>query len=205
MAIDRKKADAVLRAAAEDAVDSKTGVSFRVVIEGVRSEYETPESFAIKFGIATSQPVTKVKHMVRSFPVVIWEGENRATAAGILSLIEEAGGRGRIDEVGPAPRPAPRGASAPESSPRAQQPGGAAGRLQAPGTPGCCPKCGFPAREGDEYCSFCMSPFEERLKHKVAEMAGIRPGVGHPAIPPRRLLIYVGILLAALLIDLIIK
>lgn len=202
---DGKKTDAILRRIAAGAVDAKPHRRFRVVLEGVKGAYETEESFAIKFGLAASQPVTAVKRLLRSVPSMVWEGEDGNRAAGILAMIDEAGGRGRIDEIASGSAPSGRsltgsGETDSEGPPDAKS----AAKKETPQAASC-PKCGFPARTGDEYCPFCMSPYEERLKHRVAEIAGLRPGGRYASIPPRRLLLYVSVLLAALLIDILLR
>lgn len=193
----RNKSDAELRAVAEAAVETRPTGRFRVVLEGIRAEYETTGSFAIKFSLAISEPVSKIQHMLRSLPARVWEGENASMAAGLLAIIEEAGGRARIDEIAAQPQrsTAATGEQAGEkaqSVPRSDS-GGRAGA--------CCPKCGFPGREGDRHCQFCLSPFEERPGRRANRSTGAVTSVRAASIPTRRLLLYALIVLAAVVIS----
>jgi len=195
--VDRIKADSELRAAAEAAIEGRRPRRFRVVLEGIRTEYETAGSFAIKFGLAISEPVTKIQHMMRSLPAVVWKGESASTAAGLLAMVEEAGGRARIEEIaveteraasaGPGISSEPEGNKA--SSPDRDRSSG-------------CPACGFPVRGEEKYCQFCLSPLEGRPARKASVSTAVRAR-GKRSIPPARLLIYALIALAAVFIHLI--
>lgn len=145
--------------------------SYCVILDEVRSDMETAESFAIKFSLLMKIPITKTKHLMAKFPATIWTGFQRARAENILSLMEEAGGVGRIVE-GTTEVPV-------RDSSRADKP-----RLT-------CRWCGFPLKEGDPFCSFCMTPVQESGnsgRHWIVE----RKLTG---MSPRRLLLYVGILI----------
>ena len=78
---------------------------FRVVLEGIKSDIETPGSFAIKYGILISNPVTRIKFMLRNLPKTILETKSAPRAHGALELIEEAGGVGRMEECNPEEAP----------------------------------------------------------------------------------------------------
>lgn len=195
-----------IRAAAAEAVDSPGRRGFRVVLEGIGSDYETSESFAIKFGIAIRQPVTKTRHLLRAAPSLVWEGSSRKTAEALLRLIEEAGGRGRIDEIGPR-RESEAAADAGEPMSPPQTGEAAGGETE---TSRSCPKCGFPARDGERYCPFCLSPYEkspveQRRAGRVQAASGAgedrSPSSARAAIPPKRLLMYLGIVLIALVLQ----
>jgi len=214
---ERRRADSELRRAAAEAVDEKIRRRFRVVLEGIKSQYETPDSFAIKFGIALNQPVTKVKHYLRSVPTMIWEGENPTMAAGLLKMIDEAGGEGRIDEITPGAAPATDSPSIGKDgtgtreekahgSPAPEQPAEEPSAKEQPAQCPACPKCGFPAREGDRYCQFCMSPLEERRKSRKAPQDAEAPKARRAVtIPAKRLLLYVSIVLLALIAQIILS
>ena len=153
---------------------------YSVVLDGVASEIETLDSFAIKFGILSNIPVTKIKYLVKSIPTVIWAGPSMAKAKGLLSLIKEAGGKGRIEAKNPQPvRPADTDAP-PVKKMEANK----------------CPKCGFPVDEGDEFCQFCMTHLgdvQKKAHHSKQKSKKF-------AIPPTRLLFYMFFLLAAIII-----
>jgi hypothetical protein len=146
-----------------------------VVLEEIRSDVETPESFAIKFALLTKTPVSKMKHIVNNLPAPIWSGQGRSRADNILALIDEAGGRGSIIEGGSA--------ALVKGSAR-----DAKNRLA-------CRWCGFPMKEGDTHCGFCLTPVvdaERSAFHwEVSKTANI--------IPPKRLLCYVLVLVVGII------
>lgn len=113
--------------------------SYQVVLEGVRSDIETPDSFALKFSLLTKSPISKMKHLVRVMPTTIWSGDGRGRAESILALVVEAGGRGSIVE----------GSAASLSRDHAKRPSKSAL---------ICQWCGFPVKESDTYCDFCRTP-----------------------------------------------
>jgi hypothetical protein len=156
--------------------------SYCVVLDSVRSDMETVESFTIKFSLLTKVPVTKTKHMIAKFPATVWTGYGHAKAENILSLIEEAGGVGRIIE------------GATEALVRDSSKSGKAHLT--------CRWCGFPLKETDIFCGFCMMPTQE------SENPG-RHWSGHSKLagmPPRRLFLYIAILvLGAIVISLLSK
>ncbi|MBN2185784.1 MAG: hypothetical protein JW746_10720 [Candidatus Krumholzibacteriota bacterium] len=153
---------------------------YSVIIDGVASEIETLESFAIKFGLLSNIPVTKVKYLVSHIPSEIWSGPSRSRAKGLLSLIVEAGGKGRIEEKRPR-KVKPSAIEGPKMK-----------RLEGRK----CLKCGFPLGEGDEFCQFCMTPIGDLQKKEHHGKKRSRKFL----IPPARLLFYMFFLLAGLII-----
>lgn len=164
-----------------DWFDSRKG--YTVMLDSIRSDIETSDSFAIKFSILAKMPLSKVKHMIRRLPARIWSGQGKGRAERILALVQEAGGNGSILEGEPRPAaPAPR---ASEERPS-------------------CGYCGFPLNEGDRRCGFCMTPVGETAG---AGKPGAVPASGatdaprrrFAAVPPKRLLVYAVILVVGIL------
>ena len=155
---------------------------YSVVIEGVESQIETLDSFAIKFGLLSNIPVTKIKYIVKTIPAVIWTGSSKSRAKGLLSLIVEAGGKGKIEVKSQRP------AKVPEIEAREVKRLG--GRM--------CHKCGFPIGEKDEFCQFCMSPVGE--VHKKPHKKDKEQKSSKFPVPPARLLFYMFFLLAGLIV-----
>jgi hypothetical protein len=139
------------RAATQDPIipgdPPDAGESFRVVLEDVVSGFETADSFAIKFSLLAKIPVSKVKHVTRNLPATIWSGQGRSLAERVLSLIEEAGGKGKIVES--------RSAAPVASQPAPAKPAASAGSKHS------CGWCGFPMKEGETRCGFCMTAVGE--------------------------------------------
>jgi hypothetical protein len=152
---------------------------FCVVLEEIRSDVETPDSFAIKFSLLTKTPISKMKHIVSNLPAPIWSGQGRSRAENILGLIDEAGGRGSIVE----------GVSATLVKSSAKD---AKNRMS-------CRWCGFPTKEGDTHCEFCMTPVGDIEK---GECHWEGRGTAN-VIPPKRLLCYVLILVAGIVLAIV--
>jgi len=159
-------------------IGSNSRKSFCVVLDEIRSDVETHESFAIKFSLLTKTPISKMKHIVRKLPAPIWSGEGRTRAEHIIVLIEQAGGKGSIVESG---------VSALVKSP----PKEAANKLT-------CNWCGFPVKEGDTHCEFCLTPVGETGKSET-KREGRKTA---PSIPPKRLLCYIIVLIAGIIVSL---
>ena len=156
--------------------------TYHVVFDGVQAEMESLESFSIKFGLLTNMPVTKIKHLTRRLPATIWSGQVKSKAAGLVNLIEEAGGVGRLVVEEPQE-------SAGEDDP-----------LSGTGTAGSCRKCGFPLKKEDEFCQFCMTSVDPGKGEKVKFSPTGRTG---NAVSHARVLFYLLVVLAAVVITLI--
>ncbi len=138
-------------------LDLKKSVRYQVVLDGVRAEVETPASFALKFSLLANLPVTKVKHLMRSLPAVMWTGKRKSQALSLLNLIEEAGGSGRVVEE--------------EYAPDMEH---VAGEKSTRGK--VCPKCGFPIKKEDLFCNFCMTPVDEGERQSLQVTVPCRRG-----------------------------
>ncbi|MCX5752601.1 MAG: hypothetical protein NTW97_03010 [Candidatus Krumholzibacteria bacterium] len=162
--------------------DSRDGQkSYSVHLDDIASGIETTDSFAIKFSLLTKTPISKMKHLVRRLPATIWSGEGRSRAEHILSLIEEAGGKGSIVETGGAPSPAP-GTPARPAKPGRSKPA--------------CSWCGFPMKEEETRCGFCMTPVggPERSEHPQDRTTKAR------VVSGKRLIFYGVVLLVGIVI-----
>lgn len=155
--------------------------TYSVVLDGVENEIETIDSFAIKFGLLTNMPVTRARHLVGKLPSVVWTGDSQSRAQGLLSLITEAGGMGRVVEE--------------RESPVARDAANHA--LPGPGG-GICGKCGFPLKKGEELCQFCLTPANGRVPRRAPARAAAKRVL---QIPPARMLLYLVILFAALMVS----
>jgi hypothetical protein len=158
-------------------------ILYRVVLEGIKRDIETPDSFAIKYGILTSTPVTRIKFMIRNLPKTILETKSAPRARGALELIEEAGGVGMLEEYDPEEKPKveiteeePAIATVEDSN---------------------CLKCGFPLKKGDEYCQFCHTPLVEKKNPSIKSV--IEAGRKGSLISPKKLMFYVAVVVLILL------
>ena len=148
----------------------------RVMLVDIKREIETPDSFAIKFSLLTKTPLPKVKQMVRSLPVTIWSGKGRGKAERILSVIDEAGGRGGIEL---------------DSAPCAMRL-----RPDTPRETASCRYCGFPLKEGDSRCDFCRTPVSDAGAPERPEA----PPAPRAGIPRARLAVYLCIVVLGIVI-----
>ena len=157
--------------------------SYSVVLESIRSEIETLDSFSLKFSVLLKMPVTRVKHIVKRLPATLWKGTSLSKAKALVELAEEAGGIARIDENQAAPEPA-----------AAEKSKDTGGKLE-------CAKCGFPLKKDDEFCNFCMTPVKEPAGSRVSA-----PVVEKQAqIPPARLLFYSVLLLMGVILAFVLR
>lgn len=154
---------------------------YRVILEGIETEIETPESFAIKFSLACKVPVTKINHIMRKLPATLWVGQGKSRAQRLLSLIVEAGGIGRIVEEKPAVEEV-----APEEKGKKDET--------------VCLSCGFPLKEEDKFCEFCLTPVGE-VKPSETHVKIARP----PAVPKSRLIFYIALIIVLFIIALALR
>ena len=168
------------------ALDENDGtvIGYSVVLDAINSDMETLDSFALKFSVLMRIPVTKVKHMASRWPNTIWTGQNRSTANMLLQLMGDAGGAGRVVEN--FERPGEIDETEKEKSP----------------SDGLCKKCGFPMKEDEEYCSFCMTSVKERKSKPVVSKPVIEK---IPMIPPARFLFYFVILVAGVILAIVLR
>jgi hypothetical protein len=159
---------------------------YRVIFEGLKPN-ESKGSFAIKYGILTSTPVTKVKMMLRDLPRTFVETRNGPKARSALELIEEAGGVARIEDFNLEEKAK---VEITEEEPTIANTGEKS-----------CLKCGFPLKDGDEYCQFCHTSVEEKKSDRIKTV--LKAGGGGHLVNPRRLAIYIVLLVLAILWDIL--
>jgi hypothetical protein len=147
--------------------------SYSVVLESIRTEIETMDSFALKFSVLLKIPVTRVKHMVKHLPCALWKGTSASKARMLVELAGEAGGVARIVENLEAP-----------SAEKEDKEEKTAGKSV-------CSKCGFPLKKEDEYCNFCMTPVNASSARRNAPTVIEKS----PQIPAARLFFYLVLLL----------
>jgi hypothetical protein len=170
--------------------------SYRVMLEDIASGIETTDSFAIKFSLLTKTPISKTKHIVNRLPAPIWTGEGRSRAEHILALIEEAGGKGSIVETGSAPSGSP--AFAPSPAAASAAPAGPASPVKCKSA---CRWCGFPMKEGETRCGFCMTAIGDAEKSENQR----EPRMRAKAVSRKRLVCYaVALVVGVVLIEILI-
>jgi hypothetical protein len=157
--------------------------SYSVVLESIRSEIETLDSFSLKFSVLLKMPVTRMKHVVKRLPATLWKGKSRSKAKMLVELAEEAGGVARIVEN--------------RESPRADQ----SEKDKKAAEKVVCSKCGFPLKKDDVFCNFCMTSIKEKTGTRVSA-----PVVEKQAqIPTARLFFYFVILLMGVILAFVLR
>lgn len=154
---------------------------YRVVLDSENKEIETADSFAIKISILLKVPVTRIKHTMYNLPATLWKGPSKIQAQRLLALIEEAGGLGRIEEKERNDE------SAAPKSPKSQD-------------EEVCRSCGFSIKNGDKFCGFCttpVTPAEQTETHVKIE--------GKQTVPMTRLVFYLALFIAILIIALALR
>ncbi len=157
-------------------VDSRISVHskrfFRVVLESIDVDRESPESFALKLSLRTRTALPRVRQVVRRLPSAVKQGLSVDQANKLKVILEQLGGRVRLESYLETPGvddPTPRaptvhlGHDAEEVVVELRN----------------CATCGRSLDEGSESCSFCherMSP--ERVGEK-ADVPEDVPGESH--------------------------
>ncbi len=185
--------DSIYRSATPKDGDDKKDVRpketiYKVTLEGIKREIETPDSFAIKYGILTSTPVTKIKFMLRDLPKKVVETKIASKARGALELIEEAGGIGFIEDCNPE-----------EVKPEVEIPEEKQEIVEIEEKN--CIKCGFPLKKDDEFCQFCLTPLVRARKQK--KKMTLKVGGEGSHLSPKKLLFYVALFLLVLLLGIL--
>lgn len=156
--------------------------SYSVVLDSVRPEIETLDSFSLKFSVLLKMPVTRMKHIVKRLPSTLWKGKSLSKAKMLVELAEEAGGLAHIVENRESPK-----AAAPEKKKSHDKTA--------------CSKCGFPLKKDDEFCNFCTTPVKEPTGTRVSA-----PIVEKQAqIPPSRLFFYIVLLLLGVILAFVLR
>lgn len=184
-----------------DKITVHTRKFYRVVLEEIDTSCETKQSFAIKLSMRTRTPLPRVQHVVRRLPYTIKSGLSSSQANRLKSILEEIGGRARLEThfVTPGEAHSPTQADrAPQEMVEVKE----GERLP-------CPSCGWDEEPGVEFCSFCQEPIgapegggTEESRSEEPDATGVEE-VGQPAPDPpavRRTLADNIYLIAALLL-----
>lgn len=157
--------------------------SYSVVLDSIRPEIETMDSFSLKFSVLLRTPVTKVKYMVKRLPCTLWRGKSRSKARTLVELAEEAGGVAHIVENHDAPS------------------AGVGSKAKNDADKAICQKCGFPLKEEDKFCNFCMTPVKESTGKRTSAPVVEK----NPQIPPARLFFYLVLLFIVVILAFVLR
>ena len=158
----------------------KSGVRYRVIIDGIKDEYESLDSFCIKLSLFLRAPISRIKVITNSMPCVLWSYNEESKAKKLVKLVEEAGGIAHIEEL------------------REEQ----SDEEEEVNEDLVCKSCGFPLKEGEKFCPFCMTPVSGPEGHgEEAKERGVsKIEKKSLQIPPYRLFIYLIIVIVVLIL-----
>ncbi len=132
---------------------------FRVILEGINADAETPESFALKLTARMRVSLPRVKSLIGRLPCTVKEHLTAAQANRLKDLLETLGGRVRIE----AHLVTPAGAE-----PVWERQPGRSRLSHAEDRNFTCPECGWEAEKGATHCSFCLRKFRDPAARPVS-------------------------------------
>ncbi|HEU4929219.1 MAG TPA: serine/threonine-protein kinase [Candidatus Krumholzibacteria bacterium] len=166
------KPNAAVRGA-EPALD-KTA-DYRVILESINREMETPDTFALKLAMRLKSPVPRMRSLVAHTPCALVQRLPYKKARWLQSVVEELGGAARIEVVVEKAPPPPEETPAPPKSKEAPKP------LERRSASGAivCPRCGWEEEADARFCSLCLQHFNKTDKIDVSDFVA-RPGFDDP-------------------------
>jgi hypothetical protein len=120
---------------------------YRVILEGIDTDTETPDSFAVKLSVKVHVPLARAQLVARCLPYTAKSGLNTEQANRLKTLLEEIGGKTRVEPYFVTPQD-----PVAADGPAGERAGGGK-------TPVLCPECGAEQPSGAAYCSFCLRKF----------------------------------------------
>lgn len=169
------------KAAHRGASKSESQREYRVILESIDRDKETPETFALKLSMSIRSPLPRVNSIVKNMPAAVGERMSYKQAKHLAGLLQELGGRSRIDahaasSDSPRENARTRGHEKAEPNPQkaaASAGSGPVGHGAGPGQPAgnesldqkpsaqTCPKCGWEGDAGAKFCPTCSLAFKK--------------------------------------------
>ncbi len=152
---------------------------YKVVLEAIDREIETPDSFALKLSMRLKSPVPRMRQLVSRAPCTIAQRLPYKKARWLQKVIEELGGTARLEVVVEAAPPVE------EKAPAASTHHEIAKPLERRTASGgiLCPRCGWEEEPDARFCSLCLQHFNKTDKIDVPNFAS-RPGFDDPGENP---------------------
>ena len=122
---------------------------YRVILESIDSDAETPDSFAIKLSSRVHVPLARAKLVARCLPYTAKSGLNAEQANRLKTMLEEIGGKARVEPHFVTPKD-----TLERAAPARIRPAGVT-------SPAVCPGCGAEQPAGATFCSFCLRKFRD--------------------------------------------
>ncbi len=151
---------------------------YRVVLESIDREIETPDTFALKLAMRLKSPVPRMRSLVAHTPCTIVQRLPHKKARWLQSVIEDLGGTARLETV-VEKTPAPEEVAIPS---KPKEPAKPLERRSASGGV-VCPRCGWEEEADARFCSLCLQHFNKTDKIDVSDFVA-RPGFDRPEDNP---------------------
>lgn len=151
---------------------------YRVILDAIDREVETPDTFALKLSIRLKSPVTRMRQLVSRAPCVLAQRLPYKKARWLAKVIEELGGTARLEVVVDAApvveEEAPLATSTEIAKPLERR--SASGGIV-------CPRCGWEEEPDARFCSMCLQHFNKTDRIDAPNFT-TRPGFDNPEENP---------------------
>lgn len=137
--------------------DLDPNAQYRVVLESIDSARDNEASFALKMSMKLRTPLPRIKSLVKSMPARIADRIPYKRALHLAKLIEEMGGKVRLDVC-------------PDESRASRGPGGQTATTDCSRDGRTCPACGWVDEYDAEFCSVCLKRFTRPKKPDVGAL-----------------------------------
>jgi hypothetical protein len=150
---------------------------YRVVLEKIDRTQETADTFAIKLSMRTRTPLPRCRLVIRRLPSVIKQNVSVAKANKLKAILEEIGGRARVES-----HFVTQGAADPTIEHQEQPEHPELDTLVEFN----CPSCGSREQEDAEFCSSCREPMIQGKPKEVGrkENGPVPDKTGDPVEEP---------------------
>ncbi len=169
--------ESVRRTPTTPAPAADPNADYRVVLETIDREIETPDTFALKLSIRLKSPVPRMRQLVARAPCTIAQRLPYKKARWLQTVIEELGGTARLEvvvEAAPVEEKPPVVTSKELAKPTERR--SASGGIL-------CPRCGWEEEPDARFCSLCLHHFNKTDKIDVPDFVA-RPGFEDPGENP---------------------
>ena len=148
---------------------------YRVILESIDREIETPDTFALKLAMRLKSPVPRMRSLAAHLPCTLVQRLPYKKARWLMSVVEELGGVGRLEQVvEKVPRPAEVVAEVKREAPKPLERRSSTGGIV-------CPRCGWEEEIDAKFCSLCLQSFNRTEK---LDLDDLRPGFERPEDNP---------------------
>lgn len=129
---------------------------YRVILEGIASEQETPDSFALKLSTRMHASFPRVRSLVDRLPCVVKKNVTVSQAKRLQAILEELGARVRVEA---------QSAASSADRTRGDRDARASGARSAAPTASApleeCPNCGWELEAQATHCPLCLRKFRD--------------------------------------------